>query len=81
MSLLSRFLRSQSKESRRRKRLDRPRLQLEPLEPRSLLASVLTYHNNLASTGVNAEETVLTRANVNSTTFGKVFTVPMDGEV
>jgi Ca2+-binding RTX toxin-like protein len=39
------------------------------------------YHNNPASIGVNAAETILTRANVNSTTFGKVFSVPLDGDV
>ena len=42
---------------------------------------VLTYHNNTARTGLNNKETTLTLANVNSTTFGKLFTVPADGLV
>lgn len=54
---------------------------IEKLEARELLSSVLEYHNNIASTGVNLEETILTRENVNPTTFGKVFSVPVDGSV
>ncbi len=42
---------------------------------------VLTYHNNNARTGLNSKETILTTANVNSTTFGKLFTIPVDGKV
>jgi hypothetical protein len=42
---------------------------------------VLTYHNNNARTGFDNKETVLTLANVNSTTFGKLFTLPADGLV
>ena len=42
---------------------------------------VLTYHNNNARTGADAKETILTLSNVNSTTFGKLFTVPADGLV
>jgi hypothetical protein len=42
---------------------------------------VLTYHNNNARTGFDSKETILTLANVNSTTFGKLFTVPSDGLV
>ncbi len=41
---------------------------------------VLTYHNNNARTGV-VKETILTFANVNSATFGKLFIVPADGLV
>lgn len=60
---------------------NRLRGQLETLETRYLLASVLTYHNDAAKTGQNLEETVLTRANVNVNTFGKVFSVTLDGDV
>ena len=42
---------------------------------------VLTYHNNNARTGFDNKETTLTLANVNSTTFGKLFVVPADGLV
>ena len=42
---------------------------------------VLTYHNNNSRTGLNSKETVLTPANVNSGTFGKLFIIPVDGLV
>jgi PQQ enzyme repeat len=42
---------------------------------------VLTYHNNNSRTGFDSHETTLTLANVNSATFGKLFTVPADGLV
>ena len=45
------------------------------------LAGVLTYHNDLARDGVNAQEYALTTSNVNSTTFGKLFSCPVDGAV
>jgi hypothetical protein len=43
--------------------------------------NVLTYHNNNARTGLNSAETALTPSNVNSTSFGKLFTVTVDGLV
>jgi len=52
---------------------------LEALEPRLLLAAVLTYHNDNASTGQNLSETTLSTADVNPTQFGKLHSVALDG--
>lgn len=40
-----------------------------------------TYHYDLGRTGWNKFETTLTTANVNSTSFGQLFTLPVDGNV
>jgi len=42
---------------------------------------VFTYHNDLARTGQSLDETTLNPDNVNSTTFGKLFADPVDGQV
>jgi hypothetical protein len=42
---------------------------------------VVTYHNDNARTGQNLGETTLTTSNVNSTSFGKLFTISADGQV
>lgn len=39
---------------------------------------VATYHNDNARTGQNLQETILTTGNVNSASFGKLFTMPVD---
>ena len=43
--------------------------------------SVTTNRNDLARSGVNPEETILTPANVNPSGFGKLFSLPVDGQV
>lgn len=45
------------------------------------LEGMLTYHNDLSRTGENLQERLLTPANVNATSFGKLFTIPVDGNV
>jgi len=53
------------------------------MSPCLLLAqvSVTTYHSDLARTGQNLNEPVLTPANVNLTSFGKLFSYQLDGQV
>jgi len=45
------------------------------------LSGVLTWHNNLARDGSNTHEFALTKSNVNSATFGKLFSCAVDGVV
>ncbi|HEY2113463.1 MAG TPA: Ig-like domain-containing protein, partial [Candidatus Angelobacter sp.] len=49
--------------------------------PPAPAADVLTYHNDNARTGQNLKETILTPSNVNSSNFGKLFVIPVDGKV
>ena len=60
------------------------RLDFETMESLLLLsggASVLSYHNDPAGSGQNPAETVLTRTNVNPTSFGKLGSDAVDGQV
>ena len=43
--------------------------------------NVVTYHNDVARTGQNLNETILTPATVSVSTFGKVGFFPVDGKV
>ena len=49
--------------------------------PVSTLTAVLTYHNDNTRMGVNSTETLLTRDNVNTNSFGKLFSCTLDGFV
>src|SRR5581483_6148961 len=67
---------------RRRGLRQQASLRLEELESRLVPSvNVLTYHNNISRTGLNANETILTPSNVNSTSFGKLFVDTVDGKV
>jgi hypothetical protein len=45
------------------------------------LTGVLTYHNNLSRDGTNTHEFALTTSNVNTATFGKLFSCQADGAI
>jgi outer membrane protein assembly factor BamB len=51
------------------------------LAHRALAADVLTWHNDLARTGLNAHEWALRPDNVNFNDFGKLFVANLDGQV
>src|SRR5262245_60436441 len=76
-------LRPPRKPARRRAFCRTSRLFVEQLETRLAPANVdvLSYHNDLSLSGANLQETVLTRANVNPTQFGLLFSQPVDGYV
>jgi hypothetical protein len=42
---------------------------------------VVTFHNDIGRTGQNLNETTLTPSNVNSSSFGKLFTMAVDGVI
>jgi len=47
----------------------------------TLATDVSTYHNDNLRSGQNLTETILTTSNVNSKTFGKLFTISVDGVI
>jgi hypothetical protein len=49
--------------------------------PVVVLTAVLTYHNDNTRMGVNSNETILTLTNVNTNSFGKLFSCAVDGFV
>jgi hypothetical protein len=55
---------------------------IEWLERRNLLSTnVLSYRYDQQASGVNSQETILAPENVNSQSFGKIATTPVDGQV
>jgi len=52
-----------------------------PPPPGGKGTNVTTYHNDNARTGQNSSETILTPTNVNSSSFGKLFVISVDGKV
>ena len=55
-------------------------LTLTLLLPQAKAANVLTQHNDLARTGANTSETILTPASV-AASFGRLFTNGVDGQI
>ncbi len=47
----------------------------------SAQVSVLTQHNDLKRTGWNNHETMLNQTNVNASTFGKLYSLPVDEQI
>lgn len=54
---------------------------LLPMLASAQTVSVTTWHNDNARDGQNTHETILTTSNVNSTSFGKLFSYSVDGEI
>jgi autotransporter-associated beta strand protein len=74
-------IRGRNKHAQYRRELLRKPM-LEPLEPRRLLSvNVLTWHNDNTRQGLNANEVVLTPANVNASTFGELLSYAVTGQV
>src|ERR1700732_938568 len=66
----------------RRRPIRRAPARFEELESRlAPSVNVLTFHHDIARTGLNANETQLTPSNVKVGSFGKLYTVAVDGQV
>jgi hypothetical protein len=52
-----------------------------PAPPTTTGTDVTTYHNDNARSGQNLTETILTPSNVNSSSFGKLLVISVDGKV
>src|SRR5438552_17663390 len=62
--------------------LCRKHLRLEELESRlAPSVNVLTFHNDIASTGLNSNETLVNPNNVQVGSFDKLFVTTVDGQV
>src|SRR4029077_8909228 len=65
-----------------RRPLSHIKLRLEALESRlAPSVNVLTFHNDIASTGLNPNESQLTPTNVQVGSFQKLFVATVDGQV
>jgi hypothetical protein len=49
--------------------------------PLAAQVNVLTYQYDNSRTGMNTNETILTKSNVTASQFGKLFSYPVDGYV
>ena len=58
-----------------------PKTTPNPPPPGTNGTNVVMYHNDIARTGQNLTETILTWSNVNSSSFGKLFVIAVDGKV
>src|SRR4051812_48954150 len=69
--------------SRRSRDRRAARCSVEVLESRQLLSAtdVLSYHNDKATSGQYPFEKKLTPRNVNAASFGKIASLPVDGQV
>jgi len=56
-------------------------LTVQPAQTTTTVPDVTTYHYDVARDGLNAKETILTHSNVNSTDFGKLGFLTLDGKV